>query len=114
MDESYLLRTAAYVELNPVVAGMVKNPWDYKYSSVHAHLSGKDELGVINPNPLLDLVDDWRLYLKLSKSDKIDELQKHTRTGRPLGEEGFVQIAETLLDRVLSKKKPGPKKKIDN
>jgi len=67
------------VELNPVVAGMVKNPWDYKYSSVHAHLSGKDELGIINPNPLLDLVDDWRLYLKLSKSDKIDELQKtHT------------------------------------
>jgi len=79
MDESYLLRAAAYVELNPVVAGMVKNPWDYKYSSVHAHLSGKDELGIINPNPLLDLVDDWRLYLKLSKSDKIDELQKtHT------------------------------------
>lgn len=109
MDETYLLRAAAYVELNPVAAGMVKNPWDYKYSSVHAHLSGKDELGIIDPNPLLDLVDDWKLYLKLSKGDKVDELQKHARTGRPLGEEGFIKTAEGLLDRVLRKNKPGPK-----
>ena len=114
MDESYLLRASAYVELNPVVAGMVKNPWDYKYSSVHAHLSGKDEQGIINPNPLLDLVDDWRLYLKLSQSDKVNEFQKHARTGRPLGKEGFTQSVEVLLGRVLSKSKPGPKKKIDN
>lgn len=111
MDESYLLRAAAYVELNPVVAGMVKNAWDYPYSSVHAHLKGKDELGIINPNYLLNLVDDWKLYLELSKNDKVEELQKHARTGRPLGKDGFVQTAEKLVDRVLAKAKPGPKRK---
>ncbi len=46
MDESWLLRAAAYVELNPVKAGMVEAPWDYRWSSVHAHLSGKDKRGV--------------------------------------------------------------------
>jgi putative transposase len=111
MDESYLLRAAAYVELNPVVAGMVKNPWDYPYSSVHAHLSGKDELDIINPNHLLDLVGDWKLYLSQSQGDKVTDLQKHTRTGRPLGAEGFVQMAEKIVSRVLSKGRPGPKKK---
>ena len=30
MDESWLLRAAAYVELNPVKAGVVKEPWSYK------------------------------------------------------------------------------------
>jgi len=29
MDEDWLLKAAAYVELNPVKAGMVKNSWDY-------------------------------------------------------------------------------------
>ena len=111
MDESYLLRAAAYVELNPVVAGMVKNPWDYPYSSVHAHLSGKDELDIINPDHLLDLVGDWKLYLSQSQGDKVTDLQKHTRTGRPLGAEGFVQMAEKIVSRVLSKGRPGPKKK---
>jgi len=27
MDEDWLLKAAAYVELNPVKAGMVKNAW---------------------------------------------------------------------------------------
>ena len=110
MDESYLLRAAAYVELNPVIAGMVQSAQDYPYSSVHAHLSGKDELGIINPNHLLDLVDDWGLYLKLSQNDKVGELQKHARTGRPLGDSGFIQKAEHILGRVLVKCKPGPKR----
>jgi len=114
MDESYLLRAAAYVELNPVVAGMVKEPWDYPYSSVHAHLSGKDDLDIVNPDHLLDLVDDWKLYLSHSQGDKVTFLQKHTRTGRPLGAEGFVQTAEKIVGRVLSKGRPGPKKKKIN
>lgn len=92
---------------------MVKSAKDYPYSSVHAHLSGKDELGIINPNHLLDLVDDWETYLRLSQSDKVDELQKHARTGRPLGDSGFIQKAENMLGRVLVKGKPGPKRVDD-
>ena len=42
MDVSWLLRTAAYVELNPVKASLVNHAWDYRWSSVHAHLAGID------------------------------------------------------------------------
>ena len=37
MDKSYLLKAAAYVELNPVKANMVSLPEEYRWSSVHAH-----------------------------------------------------------------------------
>jgi len=31
MEKSWLLKAAAYVELNPVKAGMVKKAWDYRW-----------------------------------------------------------------------------------
>jgi putative transposase len=40
-------------------------------------------------------------------------LKKHERTGRPLGEDGFVETLETVLNRKLKRRKPGPKKKRD-
>jgi len=39
MEKCWVLKAAAYVELNPVKAGLVKKAWDYRWSSVHAHLS---------------------------------------------------------------------------
>ncbi len=38
-----------------------------------------------------------------------DEFERHENTGRPLGDEHFVELAEKLLGRELKKKKPGPK-----
>jgi len=109
MDENWLLKAAAYVELNPVKAGMVKNAWDYQWSSVHAHLSGKDNDGIIMPERLLSMVGDWRSYLQNAQPKEDDSLAQHERTGRPLGSDSFIDKAERLLGRDLKKKKPGPK-----
>lgn len=43
MDEHYLIATARYIELNPVKAGLVKKPEEYRWSSARAHLQGEDE-----------------------------------------------------------------------
>jgi putative transposase len=43
MDETYLLATVRYVERNPVRAGLVMSPWDYRWSSAGGHLSGQDD-----------------------------------------------------------------------
>ena len=94
------------------MVGMVKNPWDYAYSSVHAHLSGHDNLGLVKTNRLLELVDDWKGYLQQAKEYKIEQLQKHSKTGRILGSEAFVNKTEQLLKRKLRKNKPGPKNKV--
>jgi putative transposase len=109
MDEGWLLKAAAYVELNPVKAGMVKNAWSYRWSSVHAHLAGQDDKGIVQVEKLLSLAGDWKVYLKESLGDSVSVIEQHERTGRPLGDESFIEKAGRLLKRDLKKKKPGPK-----
>jgi len=109
MDEDWLLKALSYVELNPVKAGMVEQPWDYRWSSVHAHLSGNDPDGIVKTEPLLPLTGDWREYLKQAIDNDTGMLEKHERTGRVLGSDSFVEQAEQILGRNLRKKKPGPK-----
>ncbi len=109
MEKKYLLKASAYVELNPVKANMVKKPEQYRWSSVHAHLKGKDPLGIVDAGKLLDLCGDWKHYLKQAIKESDEEFVRHSSTGRPLGGEAFLKRAEKRLQRVLRKKKPGPK-----
>ena len=114
MDKPHLLKAAAYVELNPVKAKMVKRAEDYRWSSVHAHLNGEDPLGIVNGARLLEICGDWEGYLKQAMTQPEDEIIRHLSSGRPLGGEGFIERAEKLLQRDLRKKKPGPKVNGDN
>jgi hypothetical protein len=41
-DESYLVTLSSYIHLNPVRAGMVKNPEDYRWSSAEIYLKSKE------------------------------------------------------------------------
>lgn len=109
MDEQYLLATVRYIEMNPVAAKLVQNPEDYRWSSAQAHLAGEDD-ALAHVSPLLALVSDWRSFLQLTPPDEIDVIHRHERTGRPLGEEGFLEKLEIALGRGLRPQKPGPKK----
>ena len=116
LDENWLLSTMAYVELNPVKAKMVKHAWDYRWSSIHGHLTGVDPLGLINPTGHSKYADtgDWKEYISAAQSSDAKELMQHERTGRPLGSADFVENVGRSLGRDLKKKKPGPKLKQDN
>lgn len=110
MDESYLLAAVRYVELNPMRAGLVKEPWSYPWSSAHAHLTGVDDK-FVKVSPLLEMVKDWRGFLLSGIPEaEIEKLRKHERTGRPLGKKLFVEKLEGTLGRLLTKQKPGRKK----
>ena len=108
MSESWLLRAAVCVELNSVKAELVKNAWDYRWSCVHAHLSGKDIQGIVQVEKLLSLTGDWKDYLLEAQGNQVKGIEQHERTGRPLGGERFIEKAEHLLQRELKKKKTGP------
>jgi len=111
MDEPYLLPAARYVERNPVEAGMVGAAWDYRWSSVHAHLSGRSD-GVVAVDPLLRRVEDWKGFIAAARAGGGDEcFLRHERTGRPLGDEQFVVRLSQLIGRDLMPKKPGRKRK---
>ncbi|MDD5092483.1 MAG: hypothetical protein PHQ23_16400, partial [Candidatus Wallbacteria bacterium] len=110
MDDSYLLKAARYIELNPVHAGLVKKPGAWKYSSAKAHLQGKNDL-LVKTSPLLHLVDEWSNFLSMKIDDSTaGTLKRHESTGRPLGDEDFIAKISSVLGRDLKKKKPGPVK----
>jgi putative transposase len=55
--DQYLLTCMRYIELNPVAAGMVQSPGQYRWSCYRRHAWGE-------PNPLLRGHD---LYVRLGK-----------------------------------------------
>ena len=109
MDERYLLKATANVELKPVKAKIVAFAWDYRWIRVHAHLNGEDPQKIVEPKKLLDICGDWHDYLMQSQSTFDTTFEQHLNTGRPLGDDSFIKKIEILLGRDLKKKKPGPK-----
>jgi putative transposase len=110
MDETHLLTAVRYVEMNPVTAKMVERPEDYPWSSARAHLEGKDD-DLAKVEPLLEMVGDWRSFLTPLSDQDSELLQKHERTGRPLGDALFIEHLEQTTGRILHPQKPGPKGK---
>jgi len=111
MDEQHLLASVRYVELNPVVAGLCKSPWDWPFSSARAHLEGQNDK-LVKVNPMLERISDWRSYLAgSSNADDAEKIRQHTRTGRPLGSVEFVHKLEALTGESLAPRGPGPKPK---
>ena len=109
MDEKYLLATVRYVELNPVKAKLCDTAENWKWSSACAHLKGEDDQ-ITEVKPMLNRINDWPSYLSMPNSEAlIEDIKKHTSTGRPAGVELFIEKLEAFTGRELKRKKPGPK-----
>jgi len=108
MDAGHLLAAARYVERNPVRAGLVTEPGDYRWSSAGAHLAGVDD-GLTEVGPLLEMVLDWRRFVGAWSEEEEIALRRHERTGRPAGSGRFIAELERLTGRVLQPQKRGPK-----
>lgn len=110
LDGQYLLAAVRYVLRNPVRAGIVDQPWDYKWSSARWLVGEVTEDPLAEHSQMLAEVNDWRRFLGVGCGE-LDLLRKNTRTGRPLGDESFVGHVESLLGRKVRPKKRGRKKK---
>jgi putative transposase len=106
MDEHYLLATVRYVERNPVVARLCRHPVDWKWSSAYAHMMAQDD-GLVLVKSMLERVDDWGAYLSSAHDEETQVIQQHTRTGRPLGDNGFVQhLAACRTWPIVTRERP--------
>ena len=105
MDERHTIAAVRYIELNPLRAGLVRRPEDYVWSSARAHLLGRDD-GLVRVAPMLARVPDWARFLA-TPGEAID-FRKHEKTGRPLGDDTFVDALERAVGRALRPRKPGP------
>ncbi len=111
LGPDHLVAALAYVDLNPVRAGMVGEADQYPWSSARAHLAGAAD----------DLVDRalwrevrgaerWAEALERPPEDRLTAgLRRATYSGTPFGGEGFVSGLERRFGRRLRLEKPGPK-----
>ena len=110
MDEEYLRAAVRYTELNPVRAGLCHSALDWKWSSALAHIQRQDD-GLVSVKPMLDRIADWQSYLgTIEQEEVVDAIRVHSRTGRPSGDNEFVSALESLMERPLKRRKPGPPK----
>ena len=113
--DRYLLACMAYIDLNPVRAGLVAQAADYPWSS-HTHYTGQRIDKLITPHPLF-----WALgntpfareaaYAELVQSG-ITSVQQTALTdsalsGWALGEPDFVEDLQKRTERRVSKTSPG-------
>ena len=109
VDTASLADVLAYVELNPVRAGIVKRPEEWKWSSAHAHLSGVDNTGLLDMDWWSSHFSpkSWAEFLdvKLHDSRLLHRIRTATQTGRPFGGEEVIRKVETVLGRDLDPRK---------
>ncbi len=114
LGRSHLRLALAYVDLNPVRAGMVPEASGYPWSSARAHIDGGDDGGLLNKSlwnevcPLADWADVLR---QRGVDDGGQELREATRAGRPYGDEKFVGALEKRVGRRLRAGTPGRPRK---
>jgi putative transposase len=112
MDEAYLLAAAKYIEMNPVRAGLTPDPYAWKWSSAKAHADGTDDI-LVKVSPLLQMVGDWKLFLRDTDEEDANRIRGHERTGRALGSDSFLESLESSLMRAVKPRKAGRKKNVD-
>jgi putative transposase len=114
-DEAYLLACYRYIELNPLRAGMVAHPAEYRWSSYRANAEGEAD-PVLAPHRLylaLDARPDRRqaayraLFRDRLAGDFVDELRRATNGNYALGDSRFRARAAAAFGRRVTPGKRG-------
>jgi putative transposase len=121
-QENYLLLCQRYIELNPVRAGIVEHPGEYRWSSYRANAHG-EAVDLLNHHSLymgLGQTNDKRqtayreLFRNELKPGIIDEIRQATNGNFALGSERFKkEMAKALGRRVTPGKSGRPPKNLD-
>jgi putative transposase len=111
LDERHLVAAARYVLMNPVRAEMVKAPCEYMWSSARFHAGLTEQDPFVKDRTLKGLITNWQGFFASQEDEKTSKLRLATRTGRPAGDDDFVQAIEQVTGRDLSIGMPGRPRK---
>ena len=77
-DESYLIRSSLYIHYNPVVAGLVSKPEDWKFSNYHEWIGLKKsklcDYNFISDN--FDSKEDYKKLMSIYLEGKVFEIDE--------------------------------------
>ena len=119
--DEYLIMCSRYIELNPVRAGMVRHPRDYRWSSYHRRalrrpdgLLDEDPWYVSLGNTAKERAQVYADWLESSVADKEwDQIRKATQQGRVVGSDTFQDEMSSRVGRRLKGETRGRPKKVD-
>lgn len=103
----YLLTVMRYIEMNPVRAGMVGQPAEYRWSSYAVNAMGAENSLLSPTEEYLALGQTARerctnyrsLFEDLINVDEQDSIHKCLNSGTPVGSDEFMQILEDASGR---------------
>jgi putative transposase len=115
--ECCLLTLYRYIETNPVRAGIVPAPEQYRWSSAKAHLAPNGATFLVDHDKYLRLGETpqarARAYVKVAheplRDEMLAEIRSAIRHGVPLGSERFSEQIERQIGRRVRLRKPGRK-----
>jgi putative transposase len=118
-DRQYLLACQRYIELNPVRAGMVRDPADYRWSSYQAHAFGikpkmwtpHSEYLALGSTKASRILSYRKLFECELEEEAINEIRHAANTGLVLGNDNFRSQVEQLTGQRQHHLKRGPKPK---
>ena len=98
-EDSYMIVALIYGFLNPVRAGLTRNPWDYEWSSIRKYF---DDCGdtFLDREFVRDLFGERAVLRDLLREWRTRDLPvRQTRLGDVLGDERFIEAAMRRHDR---------------
>jgi putative transposase len=113
--ESYFLACCRYVELNPVRAGMVRHPRDYRWSSYRAHADGEAD-ALVSDHPVYHALGRSRearqaayrgLFRGALEGEFVDAIRAATNGGWALGDARFARRIAAAVGRRAVRLAPG-------
>jgi len=118
-EENYFLACQRYIELNPVRAGIVPHPGEYRWSSYRANAQGeKDSLLVPHPlyqalggDPMARQFAYRELFRYELEPGMIDSIRQATNGNFALGSHRFAEQIADVLGRRAARGKPGRPRK---
>jgi len=115
VEEERVWEVLAYIELNPVRAGMVEFAWEWEWSSAQAHITGYDPTGLLNMSYWQKQFNamEWKDYLeRINGEESIwKNIRNATMRGLFLGKEETALQLEHELGKQLLLRKRGRKLK---
>jgi putative transposase len=111
LSETHFWAAMRYVEFNPVRAGIVNRPEEYRWSSAQAHCGLRDDALLDREWLRISNIPNWSAWLMDdAAAPLIQEIRERTMTGKPCGDNDFIKMTETVVGRQLTPKRPGPKR----
>ena len=122
-DDAYLLSCYRYIEMNPVRAGMVEHPAEYRWSSYRANAQAEQHR-LCKPHPMYIAHGNSpearaSAYRELFRYELdpglVDRLRAATNGNYAFGNQRFTEEIELALGRRATPGKPGrPKKAVED